>query len=126
MRDCSYWEVSWREENVTKKIITKYTHGPAWCVPRKNRSKWDPCSSSDPCSRKVSTAGIFYYVIPFLFNIFGFSFFFKYFIYLFMRIRREGQRPRQRENQAPRGEPDARLDPGSPGSGPGPKVALNC
>ena len=37
---------------------------------------------------------------------------------------RERQRPRPREKQAPRSEPDAGLDPGSPGSGPGPKAAL--
>ena len=47
-------------------------------------------------------------------------------IYLFMRdTEREGQRHRQREKQAPCGEPDAGLDPWSPGSGPGLKAALN-
>ena len=39
---------------------------------------------------------------------------------------RERQRHRQREKQAPCREPDVRLDPGSPGSCPGLKVALNC
>ena len=34
-------------------------------------------------------------------------------------------RHRQREKQAPCGEPDVELDPGSPGSGPGLKVVLN-
>ena len=38
---------------------------------------------------------------------------------------RERQTHRQREKQAPRGEPDVGLDPGSPASCPGPKVALN-
>ncbi|XP_038317522.1 uncharacterized protein LOC102154051 isoform X5 [Canis lupus familiaris] len=38
---------------------------------------------------------------------------------------RERQRPRQREKQAPCREPDVGLDPGSPGSHPGPKVELN-
>ena len=38
---------------------------------------------------------------------------------------RESQRPRQREKQAPYREPDAGLDPRSPGSCPGPKVVLN-
>ena len=41
---------------------------------------------------------------------------------------REGEREakhRQREKQAPCREPDATLDPGTPGSHPGPKVALN-
>ena len=33
----------------------------------------------------------------------------------------ERQRHRQREKQAPCGEPDVGLDPGAPGSGPGPK-----
>ena len=39
---------------------------------------------------------------------------------------RERQRPRQREKQAPCRELDVGLDPESPGSGPGLKVALNC
>ena len=38
---------------------------------------------------------------------------------------RERQRHRQREEQAPCREPDVGLDPGTPGSCPGPKVALN-
>ena len=41
------------------------------------------------------------------------------------RERREWQRHRQRENQVPGREPDVGLDPRSPGSGPGLKVALN-
>ena len=39
---------------------------------------------------------------------------------------RERQRHRQREKQAPCREPDVGLDPGTRGSGPGLKVALNC
>ena len=39
---------------------------------------------------------------------------------------RERQRHRQKEKQASYREPVMGLDPGSPGSGPGPKVALNC
>ena len=51
----------------------------------------------------------------------------KYFIYLFMKDReRERERERQREKQAPCREPDLGLDPRSPGSHPGQKVALNC
>ena len=49
--------------------------------------------------------------------------------YLFIRERhteRERQRYRQRERQVPCREPNVRLDPGSPGSGPGLKAALNC
>ena len=38
---------------------------------------------------------------------------------------REGHRRRQREKQAPCGEPDVGLDPGSPGSHPRLKVVLN-
>ena len=38
---------------------------------------------------------------------------------------RERQRHRQREKQAPFREPNVGLDPGSPGSGPGLKAALN-
>ena len=56
----------------------------------------------------------------------GLFFFFKDFIYLFMRDReRERQRHRQREKQAPCREPDVGLNSWSPGSGPGLKVALN-
>ena len=38
---------------------------------------------------------------------------------------RERQRHRQKEKQAPCREPDVGLNPGTLGSGPGPKVALN-
>ena len=38
---------------------------------------------------------------------------------------RERERERQREKQATRREPDTGLDPGSPGSHPGPKAVLN-
>ena len=41
------------------------------------------------------------------------------FIYLFMI---DIERERQREKQAPCQEPDAGLDPRTPGSGPGPKA----
>ena len=54
--------------------------------------------------------------------------FFKDFIYLFIHERhteRERQRQRQREKEAPCRELDAGLNPGSPGSGPGLKAALN-
>ena len=40
-------------------------------------------------------------------------------------IERERQRHRQREKQAPCREPGVGLDPGSPGSGRGPKAATN-
>ena len=49
--------------------------------------------------------------------------FLKKLFYLFIETEtereRERQRPRQREKQAPCGEPDMGLDPGSPGSRPG-------
>ena len=52
--------------------------------------------------------------------------YFKDFIYFFMRdTEKRRQRHRQREKQAPCRETDVGLDPASPGSGPGPKVALN-
>ena len=49
-------------------------------------------------------------------------FFFKDFIYLFMR---DTERERPREKQALCREPDVELDPGTPESHPGLKVALN-
>ena len=55
-------------------------------------------------------------------------FFLKKRFYLFIHERhkeKERQRHRQREKQAPCREPDRGLDPGSPGSGPGLKAALN-
>ena len=57
-----------------------------------------------------------------------FILFFKDFVYLFMRDTervRERQRHRQREKQAPSREPDMGPDPGSLGSCPGLKEALN-
>ena len=48
----------------------------------------------------------------------------KYCAYLFMRDT-ERERGRGRKKQAPCREPDVGLDPGTPGSGPGPKAALN-
>ena len=54
---------------------------------------------------------------------FFFLFLFFRFIYLFMIEReRERQRHRRREKQAPCGEPDVGLDPGTPRSRPGPKA----
>ena len=54
-------------------------------------------------------------------------FFFKIFlIFIYSwQTHRERQRHRQREKQAPCEEPDVGLNPGSPGSGPGLKAALN-
>ena len=55
--------------------------------------------------------------------------FLKKFIYLFMRDtdrERGRERHRQREKQAPCGEPDAGLDPRTPGSCPEPKAALTA
>ena len=39
---------------------------------------------------------------------------------------RERQRHRQREKKAPCREPDVGLDPGTPGSGPGPKAGTEA
>ena len=50
-------------------------------------------------------------------------FFFFLSFYLFIHERhRERQRHREREKQAPHWEPNVGLDPGSPGSCPGPKA----
>ena len=63
-------------------------------------------------------------LVKFLFFVFCFCFCFLRF-YLFIHERhREKQRHRQREKQAPGREPDAGLDPGSPGSDPGLKAVL--
>ena len=53
--------------------------------------------------------------------------FLKDFICLFIETQRERERQRhgQREKQAPCRDPDVGLDSRSPGSHPGPKVALN-
>ena len=51
-----------------------------------------------------------------------FCFAFKDDIYLFMRDTQRGQRLRQREQQAPCREPDAGLNPRTPGSRPEPKA----
>ena len=58
-------------------------------------------------------------------DIFFCPFFLKIFIYLFMidTEREERQRHRQRKKQAPCREPNVGLDPGSPGSYPGPKAS---
>ena len=53
--------------------------------------------------------------------LFFYLFIFKDFIYVYQR-EKEKQRHRQREKQAPCWEPDVGLDPGTPGSRPGPKA----
>ena len=54
-----------------------------------------------------------------------FIYFFKDYLFIETQRKRERQRHRQREKQAPCREPDVGLDPGSPGSWPGLKAALN-
>ena len=49
-------------------------------------------------------------------------FFFKDFIYLFMRDTQKEQRHGKREKQAPSREPDVELDPRTPGSHPEPEA----
>ena len=51
-----------------------------------------------------------------------YKFFFKYFIYLFMRDTERMAETQAREKQAPCRDPDVGFDPGSPGSRPGPKA----
>ena len=56
-------------------------------------------------------------------------FFLRFYLFIHEKWRereRERERHRQREKQAPCREPDTGLNPGTPGSGPGLKVALNC
>ena len=60
------------------------------------------------------------------YRIYDYHFLFLRF-YLFIHERHtERQRHRKREKQPPCREPDVGLDPGSPGSRPGLKVAPNC
>ena len=89
---------------------------------------WEPDAGFDPRSPgsrpgpKADAQPLSHPGIPML----DFLSFFKDFIYLFMRdTERERQRHRQREKQALCREPDAGLDPRSPGSHPGLQVALN-
>ena len=56
---------------------------------------------------------------------FFFLFFLKILFIYSQEAQKERQRHRQREKQAPCGEPDVGLDPGSPGLCPGLKAALN-
>ena len=53
------------------------------------------------------------------------SFFLKIYLFIHERHREAETQHRQREKQAPCREPDVGLDPGSPGSHPGPKAVLN-
>ena len=65
------------------------------------------------------STSLYLLVCPFIYLVF----FNKDFIYVFTRDKeRERQRHRQREKQAPCKEPDVGLDPGTPGSCPGPKA----
>ena len=53
-------------------------------------------------------------------------YFFNFYLFIHDRHKeRERQSHRQREKQAPCREPDMALNPGSPGSHPRPKAALN-
>ena len=67
------------------------------------------------------------YISTFFFLHFNFKpVFLKIYLFIHERHReKERQQHRQREKQAPCSEPDMGLDPGSPGSCPGLKVALN-
>ena len=54
-----------------------------------------------------------------------FFFFKKFYLFMHERLERGRKRHKQREKQAPHRMPDMGLDPGSPRSHPGLKVALN-
>ena len=59
-------------------------------------------------------------------SLYKYLFFLKKILFIYSwETERGAQRHRQREKQAPCREPYVGLDPGSPGSHPGPKVALN-
>ena len=93
----------------------------------KQAPRWEPNAGLDPGtpgSRPGPKAGAKPLSHP---GIPQLLLFFKDFIYLFMRDteEREVQRHRQREKLAPCREPNVGLDPGSLGSHPGLKVALN-
>ena len=63
-----------------------------------------------------------------IFSLIRLQNFFQKIFYLFTHERHtesERQRPRQREKQAPCGEPDVGLDPGTPGSQPGLRQTLH-
>ena len=62
--------------------------------------------------------------VPYVLN----QFFFKDFIYLFMRDtdREKEAETQTEEKQAPCRKPDTGLDPGSPGSHPGLEAVKNC
>ena len=62
---------------------------------------------------------------PLFFLVYSFFLISFFLIYLFRERETERQRHRQREKQAPCREPDAGLDPGSPGSDPRLQAALN-
>ena len=68
--------------------------------------------------RLLRVTWVFLFVFVFVF------FFLKDFIYS-RETQRERQRRRQREKQAPCRKPDVGLNPGTPGSHPGLKAALN-
>ena len=70
-----------------------------------------PCSMTEPA--RCPSPSLFIYL--FFLKIYSF-------IYLFMIEREREAETRQREKQAPCREPDAVLDPGTPGLRPGPKA----
>ena len=69
------------------------------------------------------SGSMFSCLLPHLWQQLNYQYFFKDFIYLFMRdMERERQRHRQREKQALCREPDLGLNPRTPGSRPEPKA----
>ena len=83
----------------------------------------DPKSPGSRPGPKAGTQPLSHPGVPIFF------FFFKDFIYLFMKDtekERERRRHRQREKQAPCREPDVELDPGALGITLGQRQMLNC
>ena len=54
------------------------------------------------------------------------TFFKRFYLFIHERQREREEETQAREKQAPCGEPNVGLDPGSPGSDPGLKAVLNC
>ena len=85
-----------------------------------NFPKWEHPSCSVNCFFPLIV------FLDYLSLVYKYRFFKRFYLFIHERHReKERQRHRQREKQAPSREPDVGLHPGSPGSCPGLKVAIN-